>query len=134
MKRDKSHKTDLIHYRLESAREMLRDARLLKENGGSPVSIINRAYYSVFYAALALLVTADVEPNKHTGVLAKFDELFIRQGIFPKEMSRIIHHAFDMRQAGDYQKSKVISEEQATDVLNSAEEFVKAIENKLLES
>ena len=98
------------------------------------MSIVNRAYYSVFYATLALLVTVDVEPNKHTGGLAKFDELFIRQGIFPKEMSRIIHHAFDMRQAGDYQKSKVISEEQATDVLNSAEEFVKAIENKLLES
>jgi uncharacterized protein (UPF0332 family) len=113
---------------------MLRDARLLKENGGSPVSIVNRAYYSVFYAALALLVTADFEPNKHAGVLAKFDELFVRQGMFPKEMSRILHHAFDMRQAGDYQKSKVITEEQAIDVLTSAEEFVEAIEQKLLQS
>ncbi|HLO17619.1 MAG TPA: HEPN domain-containing protein [Anaerolineales bacterium] len=86
----------------------------------------------VFYAALALLVTVDVEPNKHAGVLAKFDELFIRQGIFPKEMSRIIHHAFDMRQAGDYQKSKVITEEQAVDVLTSAEVFVRTIREKLL--
>ena len=48
-------------------------------------------------------------------------------------MSRIIHHAFDMRQAGDYQKSKVITEEQAADVLITAEEFVKAIEKKLLQ-
>lgn len=129
----KSYRKDLIQYRLESAREMLRDAQVLKENNGSPVSIVNRAYYAVFYAALALLVTADTEPNKHSGVLAKFDELFIRQGIFPKEMSRIIHHAFDMRQAGDYQKSRVITEEQAIEVLRSAEEFVKAIENKLLQ-
>jgi len=133
MKRDKSYQKDLIQYRLESAREMLRDARLLQENGGSAVSIVNRAYYSVFYAALALLVTADVEPNKHSGVLAKFDELFIRQGIFPKEMSRILHHAFDMRQAGDYQKSRVITDEQAVDVLTSAEEFVEAIEQQLLQ-
>ena len=132
MKREKSYKKDLVQYRLELAQEMLRDATILKENGGSPVSIINRAYYSVFYAALALLVTADVEPNKHSGVLAKFDELFVRQGIFPKEMSRIIHHAFDMRQAGDYQKSKVITEEQAINVLTSAEEFVNAIREKLL--
>ena len=66
MKRGKSCKKDLIQYRLESAREMLHDARLLKENGGSPISIVNRAYYSVFYAALALLATADVEPIKHT--------------------------------------------------------------------
>ena len=92
MKWGKSYKKDLIQYRLESAREMLHDARLQKENGGSPISIVNRAYYSVFYAALALLVTADVEPIKHTGVLAKFDELFIRQGIFPTEMSKITHH------------------------------------------
>ena len=132
MKREKSYKKDLVQYRLELAQEMLRDARLLQENGGSPASIVNRAYYSVFYAALALLVTVDVEPNKHAGVLAKFDELFVRQGIFPKEMSRILHHAFDMRQAGDYQKSKVITEEQAFEVLTSANEFVKTIQKKLL--
>lgn len=131
MKRANSYKKDLIQYRLDLAQDMLRDARLLRENGGSPVSIVNRAYYSVFYAALALLVTADVEPTKHAGVLAKFDELFIRQGIFPKEMSRILHHAFDMRQAGDYQKSKVITEEQATEVLHSAEKFVQSIQEKL---
>ncbi len=132
MKKGKSYQKDLIQYRLDSAHEMLRDARLLQENDGSPVSIVNRAYYSVFYATLALLVTEDVEPNKHAGVLAKFDELFVRQGIFPKEMSQILHHAFDMRQAGDYQKSKVITGEQAADVLNSAEEFIRAIAKKLL--
>jgi uncharacterized protein (UPF0332 family) len=131
MTQGRSYKKDLIQYRLESAREMLRDARVLKENGGSPVSIVNRAYYSVFYAALALLVTVDTEPSKHAGVLAKFDELFVREGIFPKEMSRILHHAFDMRQAGDYQKSRVITLEQAVEVLSSAEKFIKAIERKL---
>ena len=131
MTRGKLYKKNLVQYRLESARDMLRDARVLKENGGSPVSIVNRAYYSIFYAALALLVTADIEPNKHAGVLAKFDELFVRQGIFPKEMSRIIHHAFDMRQAGDYQKSKVITGEQAIEILKLAEEFLEAIGKKL---
>lgn len=134
MTRGKSYKGDLVQYRLDSAREMLRDAQVLMENGGSPTSIVNRAYYSVFYAALALLVTADVEPSKHAGVLAKFDELFVRQGIFPKEMSRILHHAFDMRQAGDYQKSKVITGEQAGEVLSSAESFVDAVTKKLLQS
>jgi uncharacterized protein (UPF0332 family) len=55
MTRGKPYKKDLVQYRLESAREMLRDAHVLKENGGSPVSVVNRAYYSVFYAALAPL-------------------------------------------------------------------------------
>jgi len=57
---------------------------------------------------------------------------FVRQGIFSKEMSKILHHAFDMRQAGDYQKSDVITIEQALQVLTSAEEFLKAIEEKIL--
>jgi uncharacterized protein (UPF0332 family) len=64
MTRNQSYKKDLIKYRLECARDTLRDAHVLKENGGSPASIVNRAYYSVFYAALALLVTVNVEPTK----------------------------------------------------------------------
>jgi uncharacterized protein (UPF0332 family) len=132
MTREQSYKKDLIKYRIDCANESLHDACILKDNGGSPSSIVNRSYYSIFYAALALLVTADTEPSKHSGVLAKFDELFIRQGIFPKEMSKILHHAFDMRQAGDYQKSKVITQEQAIQVFESAEEFVKTIKAKII--
>ena len=134
MIRGQDYKKDLIQYRLDSAREMLRDAQLLRDNGGSPVSVVNRAYYAVFYAALALLVTKDVEPGKHSGVLAKFDELFVRSGFLSKEMSKVIHHAFDMRQAGDYQKSRVITEEQAVEVLKSAEDFVEKIVAKLIQN
>jgi hypothetical protein len=83
------------------------------------------------YAALALLVTESIEPSKHSGVLAKFDELFIKRGIFPKEMSKIIHQAFDMRQAGDYQKSITITKEQAIDVLESAKKFIETVEKEL---
>ena len=36
MKEEPPYKKDLIHYRMERARETLRDARLLRENGGSP--------------------------------------------------------------------------------------------------
>lgn len=125
------YKKDLIQYRLERADESLQDAKILYKNEGSPSSIVNRAYYSIFYAALALLVTEKVEPTKHSGVLAKFDELFIKRGIFPKEMSKIIHQAFDMRQAGDYQKSVTITKEQAIDILESAEKFIKTVEEEL---
>ncbi len=125
------YKKDLIKYRLERADEALQDAKILDENKGSPSSVVNRAYYSIFYATLALLVTENVEPSKHSGVLAKFDELFIKRGIFPKEMSKIIHQAFDMRQAGDYQKSVTVTKEQAIDVLESAEKFIKTVKEEV---
>ncbi len=40
MMRNPSYKKDLIAYRLECARDTLHDAHVLKENNGSPVSII----------------------------------------------------------------------------------------------
>jgi uncharacterized protein len=50
---------------------------------------------------------------------------------YKKDLSRMLHRAFDMRQAGDYQKSRVITEEQALEVLASAEKFIKVIKEKL---
>jgi uncharacterized protein (UPF0332 family) len=44
---------DLIQYRLNQAGEMLEAAHLLLSSRISPRSIINRAYYAMFYAALA---------------------------------------------------------------------------------
>jgi len=45
----------LIRYRLEQAQVALDDAKYLLDGGRSPQSIVNRSYYAMFYAALALL-------------------------------------------------------------------------------
>ena len=45
----------LITYRLEQARNALDGAKFLLDGKRSPQSIINRSYYAMFYAALALL-------------------------------------------------------------------------------
>lgn len=45
----------LVKYRLEQAQTALDDARYLLEGHRSPQGIINRSYYGMFYAAIALL-------------------------------------------------------------------------------
>lgn len=125
-------KDALIKYRLEQARETLLDARVLFEHDRRPASIVNRAYYAMFYATLALLVTIGKSPSKHEGVLSFFDAEFVKKNIFPKEMSRKLHEAFEARQEGDYTNPDLIDREKAGDVLKAAEEFLKAIEEKLL--
>jgi len=55
----------LTQYRLEQARTALNDARFLLEGRRSPQSIVNRAYYAMFYAALALLQKIGKIPSKH---------------------------------------------------------------------
>jgi uncharacterized protein (UPF0332 family) len=134
MSRDSSYKQILIQYRLEEAKEALQDAQLLYEQNGAPRSVVNRAYYAMFYAVLGLLITIDKGSSKHRGVIAMFDQEFIKQNIFPKEMSAMLHQAFDMRLTGDYRELLKISKEQAAEILNSAVKFVKSIEEQLSKS
>jgi uncharacterized protein (UPF0332 family) len=131
MSREIDQKKALIEYRMKRAHESLRDATMLYKQNGSPAGVVNRAYYSMFYAALALLVTMGKETSKHRGVIAFFDEYFVKPGIFPKEMSKFLHNAFDMRQTGDYENEAELSQEQALQILESATHFVNSIEEKL---
>ena len=45
----------LVKHRIDQAREALNDAKYLVDGKRSSQSIVNRAYYAMFYAALALL-------------------------------------------------------------------------------
>jgi len=122
----------LIQYRIKRARATLRDAKLLYEQGGDPASVVNRSYYSMFYAALALLATRGHEASKkHQGVLALFDQRFIKSKILPAEMGKFLHHAFDTRQLGDYEEDAELSKAKAFQILESAMQFIKSIEEKL---
>jgi uncharacterized protein (UPF0332 family) len=131
MSKDRIDKKTLIQYRLDQAREVLKDARALYDLERSPMSIVNRAYYSMFYAVLALLVSIDKDASKHQGALSFFNEYFIKTQAFPKEMSKLIRAAFESRQEGDYRDMSKIDRETATEILNSADEFFKAVEEKL---
>ena len=124
-------RADLILYRMDRARETLEDTRLLLDRGGSPGSIINRAYYSMFYSVLALLINAGEGASKHSGVIALFDRLFVKKGIFPTDMSKALHKAFDLRQIGDYRELIEINIAQAEEVYRMAEQFLKEVENYL---
>lgn len=121
----------LVMYRLEQARQTLEDAKRLQCAGGSALSIANRAYYSMFYACLALLQGSGAMSSKHSGVISLFDREFVLKGVFPKAMSRALHRAFDLRQQGDYAELRTIADEEAAEVVRDAEAFVAQIETRL---
>lgn len=73
----------LVQYRLEQADAALNDAKYLLDGCRSPHSIVNRAYYAMFYAALALLQKAGKIPSKHAGAIGLFDTEFVVKGAFP---------------------------------------------------
>jgi len=123
----------LIKYRLEQAQTALDDAKFLLDGNRSPQSIVNRAYYAMLYATLALLQKIGKVPSKHSGVISLFDTEFALKGIFPKELSKNFHKAFELRQVSDYRTFKTISKEKAEETLNNAVRFIEAVKKYLVE-
>jgi uncharacterized protein (UPF0332 family) len=117
----------LVTYRMKEARVALADAEFLSVSGRSSMSIVNRAYYAMFYAVLALAQLRGELPSKHSGVIAMFDREFVRTGIFPREMSKRFHAAFEKRQSSDYQVAQSIGPEETTEMLVHARAFVESV-------
>jgi len=124
--------SSLIRYRLEQAQTALEDAQFLLEGDRSPQSIVNRAYYAMFYAVLALLQKIGKVPSKHAGVISLFDTEFVVKGKFPQELSKDLHKTFELRQVTDYTTLKPITKEKAQETLDRAILFVKAVKSFLL--
>jgi uncharacterized protein (UPF0332 family) len=121
---------DLLRYRLEQAHETLREAEILL-NESALRGTVNRAYYAMFYALLALLATRQLGTSRHSGALALFDREFVKTGVFPAELSRSLHLAFERRQTHDYGEMTQINRQIAEEALANAETFVTAIESYL---
>ncbi len=128
---DDDYSQALIQYRMERARQTLDTAKKMRNQKADAASIVNRSYYAMFYAALALLATIGEETSKHSGVMSLFDRHFIKTGVLPREMSRFLHAAFDMRQAADYEDKAEISDSMAGQIFEFAEAFIASIEKQL---
>jgi uncharacterized protein (UPF0332 family) len=77
----------LASYRLGQAEESLAASEVLLDQDLIRSSV-NRSYYAMFYAVLALLAARGEETSKHSGAIALFDRAFVKSGVFPKEFSR----------------------------------------------
>lgn len=117
----------LIRYRLEQAYSALRQAEILAREAEWS-GVVNRAYYAMFYASLALLLTRGLGASKHSGVLALVNREFVRPGLFPREMSRLLRDAFNQRQKADYSELCPTDRETAQQMLSHARQFVEAVE------
>jgi uncharacterized protein (UPF0332 family) len=94
-------KRELALYRVRQAEESLDEAKYLFDGYKSPRSVINRAYYAMFYAVLAMLVFESYSSSKHSGVLSYFNRQYVKTGLFSEDLGRAVNKAFDLRQRGD---------------------------------
>lgn len=122
---------ELAKYRLEKAKDLLLQARILYKNEKYDGSI-NRSYYAIFNGIKVLLAIVKIDSTKHSGVLSYFDKYFVKTQIIDKQFSKIAHMAFDIRQENDYEDFYAPSKEESLMQLNDSELFIKEIEEILL--
>jgi len=116
----------LVAYRMEQASDALQAARTLID-AGLPRDAVNRAYYAMFYAVLALLITRGLGPSSHSGSLTLFSREFVKTGLLSPEMAKLAQRAFDQRLEADYAEMVAFSTEDVEDTLAQAQTFVDRV-------
>lgn len=119
--------TSLLRGSLEKARAKLQVAeRLLKD--GLDEDAVSRAYYAVFHAAQAALLTEGLTANTHQGLVNLFGLHLVKTGKFDKKFGKHLANLKDDRETSDYEIYSTIDREVAERSVAEAKEFVAAAE------
>ena len=119
------HKEELKKV-LAKANDCLADAEYLYE-GKRYEAAINRAYYAMFTAVQGLLLSYDIFVKTHSGAKNKFHELYLKTGLLPIELGKILEDASILRQEAGYDFAFHVSEEDAKQTIDDAVVFIKSV-------
>jgi uncharacterized protein (UPF0332 family) len=123
----------LINGYLEKAGKKLEVAKRLLASGDYE-DAISRAYYAVYHATQALLLTEGQHAETHKGVVTLFGLLFVKTGKFSKNFGKYLANLKDDRESGDYEVFTYIDEETAQAAMNEATEFIAEAKHYLEKS
>ena len=121
------NREDYINYRFHRAKESFDEALFLAENKKWN-GVVNRLYYSCFYAVIALLLKNDIETKSHVGARSQFGLHFVKTGKIDIESGKFFSKIFDFRQKGDYGDLYDYDREIAEPLIENAKTFLEKIE------
>ncbi len=120
-----------IARQLESADEALDDADFLLK-GGRYKAVPNRAYYAMFYAALAALMRSGCDlPRTHGGVANQFGLYYVSTEIIDSELAETLQDNYELRRKSDYELYAYFAEDEIRQAVQNARDFVSAIRRAL---
>jgi uncharacterized protein (UPF0332 family) len=100
---------------------------------GDPDGACNRAYYAMFDAARAALMSAGISSDvakTHSGLIAAFGFHMIKTGRVPIELGKAFNRAEEIRLEADY-KGAPIPVDKAGEIVEQSETFVTAMRELL---
>lgn len=93
----------------------------------------NRAYYALFDAIRSITAIDEFDSSKHSGVIAHFNQCYVKTGIFSQNTSNIIRLASMLREKSDYEDFYEPDEEDTKEIIDSVRMFINDVSNYLKE-
>jgi len=111
--------------------DALRSAHTTLEDG-TLLSSLNRMYYAAFYAVCAVLAADGAEYGRHSAVRAALHRDLVKAGRLSVEAGRAYDELFEGRQAGDYEPTTRLEEQDMRELLSRTCRLVEELRNILL--
>lgn len=125
------NREDYINYRFQRAVESYEEALILADNKRWN-AVVNRLYYSCFYAVVALLLKNNIETQTHDGARTQFGLNFVKPGIIETKYGKLFSKLFDYRQKGDYGDLFDYDEALVSPLIIQVKEFIEELKNVAL--
>ena len=117
---------ELSKYRRERAEEILKTAKR-DFDAGDYASANNRAYYCIFHAMRATIALTGEDYKKHSGVISRFSERYLKTRLLPPELSKTISTASIIRNRSDYEDFYICSIADTKKLIEDAESFLRIV-------
>ncbi len=122
---DENRRANVALELVESA--SCRDAAELNAASGHLKTAVNRLYYACFHAARAVLLTAGLEPKRHSGLRHMLSLHFVKTGLLPSSVSKTLAHLEDEREMADYIAASTLSADEYEAYRAEAEELLELV-------
>ena len=120
----------LLNGSLDKANEKLRVAQQLLHDDAYD-DAVSRAYYAVFHAAHAVLLTEGVTATTHQGLVNLFGLHLVKTGKFERRFGKYLANLKDDRETSDYEICSTIDRATATEAIAEAKQFLAAAQQYL---
>lgn len=120
----------VIALKLKKARALLSEVDIQLQNHFYDTAI-NRLYYSCFHATKALLLTKDLTPKTHSGVVSMLHQHFVLKDSFDKGHAAFFSKLMQERIDDDYSDFMVVSFDEVKEFIAPAKEYLAYIEQLL---
>jgi uncharacterized protein (UPF0332 family) len=119
--------TDVIRLKLLKANAFMNEADVLIENKFY-ATVINRLYYSCYHATKALLLTKNLIPKTHSGVVTMLHQHFVLPGDFDIEHASFYSSLLQQRMEEDYSDFMIEDEESVRILLIPSKQYLSYTE------